>query len=58
MAENTTDAPRISEMLRITTENTSLLYQQIADHIDKLEDIIANLTQENNELKEKLNADN
>jgi hypothetical protein len=59
MAEETTPSTySISEMIRITNENTNMFYNQIADHIDQLEKVIAELTAELNELKGTTNADN
>jgi hypothetical protein len=35
--------PSVSEMVRVTAENNAVFMQQIADHIDKLEQAIVDL---------------
>lgn len=45
--------PKISDMLRITTENSTKLYIQIAEHIDALEEEILSLKQRIAELESK-----
>ena len=42
----TTENKSIADMVRITAENTSNFYQQIADHIEQLELTILELNQE------------
>jgi len=50
MAENLDEMQKIidqmrhSDMLRITADNTHQFMQQVADHIDKLEESVATLT--------------
>ena len=38
------DQMKHSDMLRITADNTHQFMQQVADHIDKLEESVATLT--------------
>jgi hypothetical protein len=56
MTENL-QPPSVSEMIRITSENTSEFMEQVAKHIDKLEDAIVGLQKRVAEL-EGQNGDN
>lgn len=42
MTENLTP-PSVSQMIRVTSENNNVFMQQIADHIDKLEQSVLDL---------------
>ena len=44
MTENLTP-PSVSQMIRLTSENNNTFMQQIADHIDKLEQTVLDLQQ-------------
>lgn len=48
MAKKTeqTDTQKVSDMVRITTDNLTNFYKQAADHIDKLESTIEQLNAE------------
>jgi ubiquinone biosynthesis protein UbiJ len=45
--------PTVSEMIRLTSTNTSEFLKQIADHIDKLEEHVVQLTNRINDLESK-----
>lgn len=47
----------VSSLLRTTANNSSEFYNQVADHIDKLEKTIIDLTTELTELKQMLEND-
>lgn len=47
--------PTIAEMLRITGGNTATFMNQVADHIDKLEQSVVQLQNRVQELEGKLN---
>jgi ABC-type transporter Mla subunit MlaD len=44
----------VSKLLRTTVTNSNDFYMQVADHIDKLEQTIRELTTELNDLKKTL----
>lgn len=48
--------PTVSEMLRVTGENTAAFMQHIADHVDKLEASVLQLQQRIAELEGTQNA--
>lgn len=47
------EVPSVSQMLRMTGENTHTLMLQIAEHIDKLEAQVVQLTNRITELESK-----
>lgn len=47
----------VSSLLRTTANNSSEFYNQVADHIDKLEKTIIDLTTELSELRQMLDND-
>ena len=53
MTEEIKQAPKVSEMLRITANNTIGLMARIADHIDELEAAIEKLKTRVEELEGK-----
>ena len=53
MTEEVKQAPKVSEMLRITANNTIGLMARIADHIDELEAAIEKLKTRVEELEGK-----
>lgn len=64
MSENLDEMQKIidqlkhSDMLRITADNTHQFMQQVADHIDKLEESVATLTARIVELEAASGNDN
>jgi ubiquinone biosynthesis protein UbiJ len=48
----------VSEMLRMTGENTSGFMNQVADHIEKLEKAVADLKARVNEMESSIDHDN
>ena len=52
------DQLKHSDMLRITADNTHQFMQQVADHIDKLEESVATLTARIVELEAASGNDN
>jgi ubiquinone biosynthesis protein UbiJ len=48
---------KVSDMIRITAENQNTFLMQIADHVDKLEQAVAELRDRVNTM-EKANVDN
>ena len=53
----TEEAPKsVSEMIRLTSENTNQFYQHIADHIEQLEETIVNLNQTIEQLRGNQNG--
>lgn len=46
------ELPSVAEMLRVTGVNTAEFMKQVADHIDKLEAEVVQLTQRVKELEE------
>jgi hypothetical protein len=57
MSENL-KPPTVGEMIRLTSANTSEFMTQIADHIDKLEERVVQLTNRINELESVQNGNN
>ena len=56
MTEETNQVIKVSEMIRTTAENQAGFLEQIANHIDKLEEGIAGLQQRIAELESKQNV--
>lgn len=52
MTENLTP-PSVSQMIRLTSENNNVFMQQIADHIDKLEQQVLELQQRVHDMETK-----
>jgi polyhydroxyalkanoate synthesis regulator phasin len=52
MTENL-NPPSVSQMIRMTSENNNVFMQQIADHIDKLEQSVLDLQQRIQDLEAK-----
>jgi len=50
--------PTVGEMIRLTSANTSEFMTQIADHIDKLEERVVQLTNRITELESVQNGNN
>lgn len=48
------ETPKISELLRITSKNSAVLYEQVAAHIDQLEEENATLKARIIELEEQM----
>lgn len=57
MSENLTPIS-VPEMLRMTSSNTSVFLEQVADHISKLENQVATLKERICELESKKNDPN
>ena len=57
MSENL-KPPTVGEMIRLTSANTSEFMTQIADHIDKLEERVVQLTNRITELESVQNGNN
>ena len=53
MTEEQKETPKVSDMLRLTSKNTTEFMLQIADHIDKLEDQVVQLSYRIAQLEEK-----
>lgn len=51
MTTENSEYKTVAEMIRITNDNTFNFYQQVADHIEKLEATIADLNDEIARLK-------
>jgi uncharacterized protein YukE len=48
----------VAEMIRMTGENTSGFMKQVADHIEKLEQAVADLKARVNEMESSIDHDN
>jgi hypothetical protein len=53
MTEEQKEMPKVSDMLRLTSKNTTEFMLQIADHIDKLEDQVVQLSYRITQLEDK-----
>jgi ubiquinone biosynthesis protein UbiJ len=51
--ENKQETIKVADMIRITAENQTIFLTQIADHIDKLEQSVVQLTNRISELESK-----
>jgi hypothetical protein len=51
--ENKQETIKVADMIRITAENQTIFLTQIADHIDKLEQSIVQLTNRISDLESK-----
>jgi hypothetical protein len=51
--ENKQETIKVADMIRITAENQTIFLTQIADHIDKLEQSVVQLTNRISDLESK-----